>query len=331
VVPGLSRPVELYLPQRYGGQPNPPQGFPVVIISHGLGGTRNSYTYLANYLASGGIAVAALEHAGSNDQQLVALLEGRTAEIVPDEEFFRRPQDVSLTINALERARSSNPTLFSRLDLNRLGVVGQSFGGYTALALAGAPFDQARLGEYCPPNALTFNPSILLQCQAMRLGDPGQQLADARVKSIFIMNPIGSVLFGPSGYHQIQLPMMMVSSAADTVAPAFPEQIQPSTWRGRPDHYLLLLNLGTHFSVVGDIALADQPLAIPPALIGPRPDLAQSYMQVLGLAYFKLTLSQDERFRPVVQAAFVEALSSEFFPMGLTTTLSETALEQALQ
>ncbi|NJL46661.1 MAG: hypothetical protein HC929_03085 [Leptolyngbyaceae cyanobacterium SM2_5_2] len=64
--------------------------------------------------------------------------------------------------------------------------------------------------------------------------------------------------------------------------------------------------------------------------MGPRPDLAQSYMQVLALAYFKLTLEQDERFRPAVQAAFVKALGFEPLPMDLTTILSRDALDQAL-
>jgi len=331
IVPGLSRPMDLYLPRLAPGQTPPPQGFPVVIISHGLGGTRRSYIYLAEYLARGGIAVAAIEHAGSNDQQLLALLEGRADEVIPDEEFFRRPQDISLAINALERAQTSGSRLPIPLDTSRIGVIGQSFGGYTALALAGATFDPTSLEQNCPPDKLTFNPSLLLQCQAARLPDAQASLSDSRVGSIFVMNPIGSVLFGESGYGQIQIPVMIMGSAADTIAPVFPEQIQPFTWLTTPERYLLLLNQGTHFSVIGDITAPNQPLTIPPALVGPRPDLAQSYMQMLTLAFFKLTLAQDERFRPVVQAAFVEAHSSDSLPLDLTTTLSQDALEQALQ
>ncbi|NJL46660.1 MAG: alpha/beta hydrolase [Leptolyngbyaceae cyanobacterium SM2_5_2] len=263
VVPGLSRPAELYLPRLAPGQSPPPLGFPVVIISHGLGGTSGSYTYLANYLASGGIAVAAIEHAGSNDQQLLALLEGRADQVVPDEEFFRRPQEVSLTLNALGRHRTGTTNLSTRLDMTRIGVIGQSFGGYTALALAGAAFDPASLAQNCPPIGLTFNPSLLLQCQAAPLADSGQRLVDTRVGAIFIMNPIGSVLFGESGYGQIQIPVMMVGSTADTIAPVFPEQIRPFTWLTTPERYLLLLNQGTHFSVVGDVALPEQPSPSP--------------------------------------------------------------------
>ncbi|NJL45045.1 MAG: alpha/beta hydrolase [Leptolyngbyaceae cyanobacterium SM2_3_12] len=248
VVPGLTNRVELYLPRVSPGQAaTPASGFPLVIISHGLGSSSESFAYLASYLATGGFAVAAIEHSGSNDQQLSALLEGRSDAVIADEEFLRRPQDVSLTIDALGRLEATDPVLRGQFDLTRIGLIGQSFGGYTALALAGATFNLADLAEQCLPTTLSLNPSLLLQCQAVRIGDPEDNLTDPRIRSIFVMNPIGSLLFGESGYGQVQVPSMVVASAADTIAPAFPEQIQPFTWLTTPDRYLLLVGQGTHF------------------------------------------------------------------------------------
>ncbi|WP_081973006.1 alpha/beta hydrolase [Leptolyngbya sp. KIOST-1] len=322
VVPGLPRPALLYLPQvQPGGPPVPPGGFPLVVISHGLGGTRDSYSYLAEYLVTGGIAVATLEHPGSNDQQLYALLAGQSDAVVQDEEFLRRPRDVSLTLNALENLSRNPSVIQNQLDLSRVGVVGQSFGGYTALALAGASFDLARLAAACPPGTLSFNPSLLLQCQALRLGNPGNSLVDPRVRSIFVMNPVGSVLFGPTGYSQLDLPVMVVAGTADTVAPAFPEQIEPFSWLTTPDRYLLLISRGTHFSTIGDVVAGDQPLPIPPDIIGLRPELVWAYMQVLGLAYFKLTLEGDQRFRPALQAAFANAIQTDPYELSLISPL----------
>ncbi|MGB3200440.1 MAG: alpha/beta hydrolase [Nodosilinea sp.] len=315
VVPGLPGPAELYLPQ--GGSSRPTQGFPLVVISHGLGGTRDSYTYLAEYLAAGGIAVATLEHPGSNDQQLSALLTGQSDAVVQTEEFLRRPRDVSLTLNTLERLNRSPSLLQNQLDMSRVGVMGQSFGGYTALALAGARFDLAGLGSECPPSTLSFNPSLLLQCQAANLGDPRGTLTDLRVKSVFVMNPVGSVLFGPSGYSQIDRPVMIVSATADTVAPAYPEQIIPYTWLTTPDRYLVLISKGTHFSTVGDVATGDQPLPIPPEIIGLNPEIVWNYMQVLGLAYFKLTLEGDQRFQAALTPAFAAALAIDPYLLSL--------------
>lgn len=330
-LPGLANPANLYLPQLQPGQSAPPQGFPLILISHGLGSNRHSYTYLANYLASAGFAVVAIDHAGSNDEQLAALLEGRTAEVVPNEEFLRRPQEISLTLDSLKALQAHGSALPVRFNFDRVGVAGQSFGGYTALALAGATFDLDTLNGECPPEVLTFNPSLLLQCQATNLVDPQRTLQDPRIGSIFVMNPVGSVLFGPSGYQRISIPVMVVSSAADTVAPAFPEQILPFTWLSTPERYLVLIGQGTHFSVIGDVEADDQPIAIPPDIIGPRPDLAQDAMQILALAHFQLTLNQDERFRPMVQADFLRNLSGETYPIYLSTTLSAEGLGSVLQ
>ncbi|QQE64460.1 hypothetical protein GFS31_11410 [Leptolyngbya sp. BL0902] len=330
-LPGLANPANLYLPQVSPGQVPPPQGFPLILISHGLGSNRHSYDYLANDLASAGFAVVAIDHAGSNDEQLMALLEGRTADVVPDEEFLRRPQEISLAIDSLKALQAHGSVLPVRFNFDRIGVVGQSFGGYTALALAGATFDLNTLHGECPPEVLTFNPSLLLQCQATNLVDPQQTLQDARVDSILAMNPVGSALFGPGGFQRVTIPVMVVSSAADTVAPAFPEQILPFTWLSTPERYLVLLGQGTHFSVIGDVEASDQPIALPPDIIGPRPDLAQEAMKILALAHFQMTLNQDERFRPMVQAAFVKAINGETYPLYLSTTLSTEALGSVLQ
>jgi predicted dienelactone hydrolase len=328
VVPGLLQPVQVYLPEvQPGRRGRPTQGFPLVVISHGLGGTSDSFAYLAEYLATGGIAVAAIEHAGSNDQQLYALLAGQSGTVVQDEEFLRRPRDVSLTLNTLNRLNESPSPLRRQLDLSRVGVLGQSFGGYTALALAGATFDTAGLAAACPPSTLSFNPSLLLQCQAAGLGDLGTSLGDPRVGAIFIMNPIGSALFGKTGYGQVEVPVMIVGGTADTIAPAFPEQLEPFTWLTTPERYLLLISQGTHFSTIGDVATGDQPVPIPPQIIGPQPELVWAYMQVLGLAYFKLTLEDDQRFQPALSAAFVAALEVYPYPLSLVNSQSPNPSE----
>jgi predicted dienelactone hydrolase len=332
VVPALPEPAELYLPRILpGGAGTPVEGFPLVIISHGLGSTSRSFSYLAEYLATSGIAVATIEHSGSNDQQLLALIEGRSDTIVADEEFLRRPREVSLTLDALNRAQAIDPALRGQFNFNQVGLVGQSFGGYTGFALAGANFDLENLGQTCPPEVISLNPSILLQCQATRLGNPEGELQEPRIQSLFIINPIGSVLLGEEGYGQVEVPTLMVAGTADTVAPAFPEQIQPFTWLGDQDHYLLLIDQGTHFSAIGDVGQDGQPLTIPPELIGPRPDLVRSYLEVLATAFFKYTLTQDVRFAPVLTASFVESLGVEPHTLSLTTTLTQRDLQDALE
>lgn len=321
----LENPVDLYLPRPRRWQTPPTAGFPLVVISHGLGSDQETYAYLAKTLAKAGIAVATLDHTGSNGDQLTALLAGRADTVVDNQEFTRRPQEVSATLDALERLTAAPP-----LNLEQVGVIGQSFGGYTALALAGATFDRAYLDQACNDPGLSFNLSLLLQCQALALGEGISPLVDERVGAIFIMNPIGSALFGPQGYGQVEVPVFVVAGAADTVAPALPEQITPFTWLQTSQRYLLVVGAGTHFSVVGDVGKPEDPISIPPFLIGPNPQQVQGYMEVLTLAFFRYTLGQDRQFEAVLQAGFVRALGQLPHPLSPTQTFSAEDLEEAL-
>lgn len=322
-VPELSQPVALYLPESPSFEVLPPRNQPLIVISHGLGSNRYTYRYLAEYLAQAGFVVAAIEHTGSNDQQLFALQEGLVDVVVNDVEFARRPLEVTYTLDAIAEANRNGP-LRGLIDLRQIGLIGQSFGGYTALAVAGATFSPVAYNQLCPPEPPVLNLSLLLQCQAP-LPDGGiSPPVDPRIDAVFVMNPIGSALFGPVGYSQITQPLMIVSGAADTVAPAYPEQILPFTWLTGDDRYLLLFNGATHFSVVG--MTSAEPIPVPPAIIGPQPELAQDYTQVFALAFFQRYLFEDERFQPLLSAAFAERISREPMPLSLVQALSPSQL-----
>jgi predicted dienelactone hydrolase len=99
---------------------------------------------------------------------------------------------------------------------------------------------------------------------------------------------------------------------------------------GDGDRYLLLLPRGTHFSVIGDTGGNNQPLAIPEALIGPHPELAQAYMQVFTQAFFQVSLLGDERFRPLLQANYAQALAAPEMPLSLITGASADLLTEWL-
>jgi len=325
----LSLPVDLYLPTaRRLGDP-PLTNLPVLVISHGLGNDRNSFAYLAEHLAASGFAVITLEHTGSNANQSFSLLEGRTTGIVEDEEFLQRPQDVSRVLDQLQRLARTEPQLRGRLDFTRVGVIGQSFGGYTALALAGAGLNYTAQAVGCQDPFLSFNLSLLLQCQAQPLAAQNQ-LADDRVQAVFVMNPIGSALFGPEGYGQIRVPTMIVASEVDTVAPALPEQIRPFTWLTTSRRYLLLMDSGTHFSVIAPVNETNEPVPIPTQVIGPRPDLARAYMEVMTAAFFKAHLQEDEAALQQLQPAFAQRLGRPPLSLSLLTSLTEQQLNQAL-
>ncbi|MGF1523360.1 MAG: alpha/beta hydrolase [Leptolyngbyaceae cyanobacterium] len=322
----------LFLPQATASSPLP-DTIPVIVISHGLGDERASYDYLAEYLAGRGFAVATLDHPGSNSEQIASLLAGLSPDLVDTQEFLNRPGDVSALLNEIEQFALQSATFSQRLDTRNVGVVGQSFGGYTALTLAGASFNPEVLDAACGPQTIYLNPSLLLQCQARDVTTvETPSLADARVKAILVVNPIGSQIFGPSGYAQIEHPIMVLAAAADTVAPGLPEQIEPFTWLQTPYRYLVLINDTTHFSVIANRPRIAPSIDIPNELLGANPPMAQEYLEKLSLAFFRRHLEADIRYEAVLTSRYVEAHIERptLEPLSLIRELTPEALDEAI-
>ncbi|MFO8038383.1 MAG: alpha/beta hydrolase [Sodalinema sp.] len=305
---GYSFGIDLYLPR-------PAQSAPIVVISHGLGSNRESFQYLAEHLASHGFAVIVPEHAGSSARHMEALLRGRAQEIARPREFIDRPLDVSFALNSLEKQAITDRQLRDRLNFDRVGVIGQSFGGYTALSLGGATINFPELERRCgiTQQNRSWNVSLFLQCRALELANSISEsqldFRDARVQGVIALNPIGSALFGQEGYGKIDVPVMMVSGGADTVAPPIAEQIPPFAWLEVPERYFVLLKQATHFSVIG--SSAQDSVALPPSIIGPNPDLAQSYVKALSLAFLQTHIVGDDEFAQYLNAAYAQEMSRD--------------------
>jgi predicted dienelactone hydrolase len=128
-------PARLYLPK--GTTP-----FPVIIFSHGLGGSRQGYAYLGKHWASHGYVVVHLQHKGSDD----AVWKGSTQAMAAMKKAARdpanirnRPLDVTFALDTLEKLNKEG-NLKGRLNLEKVGMAGHSFGAYTTLAVAGQTF-----------------------------------------------------------------------------------------------------------------------------------------------------------------------------------------------
>ena len=298
----------------------------VIVISHGLGSDRTSFEYLATALASYGFAVAVPEHPGSNARQLRSLLAGRANEVTQPNEFINRPLDVKYLLDELEHRDESDPSF--QLNLQQVGVIGQSLGGYTALALAGATFNFKQLQNDCEDLSNSWNVSLLLQCRALELPRTQYNLHDPRVKAAIAINPITSSVFGSAGLSQIRVPVMIVSSSADKVAPTLSEQILPFTWLTTPEKYLVLLEGATHFSTIGQSNPATDPLAIPSQVIGPDPTIARRYMRALSVAFFETYVAGSPQYRPYLSADYAQAISQAPLGLSLVQSLPATQLTQ---
>ncbi|NEP60299.1 MAG: alpha/beta hydrolase [Symploca sp. SIO2G7] len=318
-------PADIYLPTLQGQRQ---RNRPTVIISHGLGSDRTSYGYLGRHLASHGFVTINVEHPGSNGEQINALLVGQSATVVANEEFTERPWQISALLNYLEREATQYGNL---INFAQVGVVGQSFGGYTALALSGASINFDALRASCPPSSLSLNVSLLLQCQAGQLAEPNQttlSLQDGRVRAAIAINPITSVLFGEASMGQITTPTMIVASGADTVAPALQEQLVPFTWLTQPDRYLLLMRQGTHFSTIA--VTGSEAFDLPAEIIGPDPEVAQDYLKASSLAFLTLHLSNDITYQPLLTAEGTIQLNETAIDLTLIQNLTVPALVDQL-
>ena len=308
-------PVDVYIPQGSTQLP-----LPVVVISHGLGDDRDTFGYLAQHLASYGFAVAVPEHPGSNTKRIESVLSGFSRSLVVPSELVDRPIDIKYLLDQLDR-------LFpGQLNLQRVGVAGQSFGGYTSLALAGAKLNFEQLQKDCANSQDSLNVSLLLQCSGLVLPPNNYQLQDERIKAAIAINPVSSSLFGESQISQIKIPTMIVSSSADTVTPAFSEQIQPFTWLTTPDKFLVLLKGGTHFSV---LTQSEGVVPLPAQALGPNPKIAHEYMKALNLAFFKTYIAGELPYKAYLNAGYAQLISQYQIPLSLVQNITPQQLTEA--
>ncbi|MEM6613418.1 MAG: alpha/beta hydrolase, partial [Cyanobacteria bacterium P01_C01_bin.72] len=273
-------PLELYLPQIDEGSK-----LPLIVISHGLGSDLTTFAYFAEHLASHGFAVAVPEHPGSSASQIEALLSGLESDVTPPAELIDRPLDIKFVLDRLTDRFSD------QIDVENVGMIGQSFGGYTALALAGAEINWNSLEQDCPNLDSSWNLSWLIQCLALQIPliTPETELQDDRIKAAIAINPLVSAIFGEASLSKIKIPTMLISGSADPVTPALPEQITPFSWLTTPEKYLVLLKGGTHFSTLNESAGS---IPVPAKAIGPDPKIAHNYLRQLGLAFFGNYITQ---------------------------------------
>jgi len=309
--------------------PNVTAPAPVIVISHGLGSDRTSFIYLAQQLASYGFAVAVPDHPGSDAKQLQSLLSGRAEEVAEPNEFINRPLDVKYLLDELQRLNFSDPSW--QLDLQHVGAIGQSFGGYTVLALAGAPLNFDQLKTDCENRKDIWNVSLLLQCRALKLPSSTQyNLQDRRIKAAIAINSIDSSIFGRAGISRIQVPVMMVGGGADTIAPALPEQILPFSWLTTPEKYLVLIERATHFSSIGETEPEREAIAIPSEVIGPNPAIARRYVRALSVAFFETYLAKNTQYRSYLSSSYVQAISQPPLGISLVQSLPIARLAESL-
>ncbi len=142
-------PVRLYLPE--GASAARP--VPLVVFSHGMGGSRRGYSYLGRYWASQGYASLHLQHVGSDRSVWTGNIfstVGRLQGAAGDEEAIARVGDFRFALDQL----LAHPELGPRLDANRIVAAGHSYGANTSLLAVGARVERnGRVLDLTDPRA----------------------------------------------------------------------------------------------------------------------------------------------------------------------------------
>ncbi|WP_376873399.1 alpha/beta hydrolase family protein [Albirhodobacter sp. R86504] len=110
--------------------------FPVVLLSHGLGGNIRTLSWLSAGLAARGAVVVSVDHPNSTTADF-DLRQGL--------DHWTRVQDLQTALDTLQ----ANPRFAGQLDMTRVMATGFSYGGWTALSMAGVTGDLAGYAAHC--------------------------------------------------------------------------------------------------------------------------------------------------------------------------------------
>jgi predicted dienelactone hydrolase len=227
-------PVRIYYPAQGAGP------FPVIVFSHGLGGSRDGYRYLGERWASRGYVSVHPQHPGSDKEVLRSLTPFRAMQraAADPRNALDRPKDISFVIDQLAtlNGKAGFP-LKGKLDLGRIGVGGHSFGAYTALASAGRILQPPLTGPI--------------------------DLSDNRIKACVALSaPVKSKERDCPGYAAFMVPCLHMTGTKDDSpignTPAALRRIPYDCIPG-PDQYLVTFEGGDHMVFSGRFAERPRP------------------------------------------------------------------------
>ena len=178
-------PLRIYLPSNTDSSP-------IVLFSHGLGGTRKGCSYLGNHWASRGYVSVFLQHQGSDDSvwkdRPARLRMAEMRKAASPQNFLSRVEDVEAVLDQITVwNQMAGHELHRRLDLTRVGMSGHSFGARTTQAVSGQSYNLR-----------------------------GVQITDARIRAAVILSPSNPRRGDPAdAFGSVRIPWMLMTGTKD--------------------------------------------------------------------------------------------------------------------
>ncbi|PJJ59900.1 alpha/beta hydrolase family protein [Hymenobacter chitinivorans] len=243
-----------------------PGRFPVVLISHGTGGSGLVYRTLAHFLASQGFVVGLPEHPHNNraDDSWAQTPQNLTA----------RPRHLQLALDAVLHDSSLAPATAP----DAVALIGHSLGGYTALALAGGT------PTTLPRESADGRPRLI------------PTPTDGRIRALVLLAPATPWFRAPDTLCQIQVPVLLLTAEKDQHTGPWHAQ---NVLRGLPDparvQHREVANAG-HFSFLSPFPAARVSRMFPPSQDPPGFDRAQfqQELQAEVLTFLRAVLQPAE-------------------------------------
>jgi len=190
------------------------QSLPLIVISHGNGGSSLSHHDTAVALAQAGFVVAAVAHTGDNHAD-----QSRAASMMD------RPRHISRVIDHMLTQWSGK----DHTDATRIGVFGHSSGAFTALAIVGGTADLGRIAPHCQQRPGDY-PCQLVARQpagtAAMVAAMVQPDRDTRVRAVVVAAPALGFTFTQASLGAISVPIQLWRAEQDVVLPQ-PWYVEP--------------------------------------------------------------------------------------------------------
>jgi len=259
--------------------PDSPGRFPVIVFSHGAGGSQDGYQYLTRYWASCGYVVIQPSHADSialhhaSGDKDYGLAQAAEAAVNHPDEQQNRPRDISFILDSLPELEKQIPGLHDKMDAKHIGVGGHSFGAFTSQVIAGA--------------TLRTSPNV-----------PPMDLSDKRVSAVLAISGQGSgaMSLTEDSWKNLHLPMMFMTGSEDfSLGGHGPE------WREEPflkspagDKYLVFINGAAHMTFSGIGAREDLRQGVSAIAMDEARTAMLRDVQISTLAFWDAYLKNDK-------------------------------------